>query len=482
MKREQPVKNTEEKGLVRMKAYLLAGGMGRRLWPFAEYRNKAALPIGNLPLARRTADAAFAAGIEELVVAASHMAAELKKIFLFDARVTVVETKPTAGSAETLEAAVAASPFIGDAMVLFGDCLYSEADLYALAQTHAETQAAVTALLSPVMETGDSGDRICAQTDADGRLRGFAGHTEAERYQVLEAFLFKSAPPVGSPFLPYLSAAGVFEGAGIGGMPPRGERHVETALALYAGREGSVPACIGAAPFVDIDKPWQIMEACWLTVRAETSALSRNKLADGAAIDPTARLAGFVQLGRNSRIGRNVTVNGNIIVGDDTLIDNGAVLDGDMIIGDHTRIENYCYIGGGSTVGSRCKILHAAEFDGVLLDGAYLYHYMEIDGLIGKNVDIGASCVCGTLRFDNKASRHDVCGRKETPRNFANATYIGDYSRTGVNCTFYPGVTIGCHCAIGPGVVVTENIESNQMVLVKQELIRKPWGPEKYGW
>ena len=465
-----------------MKAYLLAGGTGRRLWPFAEYRNKAALPIGNLPLARRTADAAFAAGAGELVVAASHMVAELKKIFLCDARVTVVETKPTAGSAETLEAAVAASPFTGDALVLFGDCLYDRADLRALTRAHTESSAAVTALLSPTTEADDSGDWICAKTDAAGRLRGFAGHTEEKRYQVLEAFLFKSAPPLGSPFLPYLSAAGVFEGAGIGGMPPRGERHVETALALYMDHEGAIAACTGAAPFVDIDKPWQIMEACWRTVRAETSALSENRLADGASIDPTARLDGFVQLGKNSRIGRNVTVGGNLIVGDDTVIDNGAILDGDMIIGDRTRIENYCYIGGGSTVGSRCKILHAAEFDGVLFDGAYLYHYMEIDGLIGKDVDIGASCVCGTLRFDNKSSRHAVCGRRETPRNFANATYIGDYSRTGVNCTFYPGVTIGCNCAVGPGVVVTEDIGSNQMVLVKQELIRKPWGPEKYGW
>ena len=127
-------------------------------------------------------------------------------------------------------------------------------------------------------------------------------------------------------------------------------------------------------------------------------------------------------------------------------------------------------------------MLHAAEFEGVLFDGSYLYHYMEIEGLLGFKVDIGASCVCGTLRFDEGDSRHTVRGRRETPRNFANGTYIGDYSRTGVNCTFYPGVTIGCNCAVGPGVVVTEDIPSGTAVLLKQELVTKPWGPQKYGW
>lgn len=460
-----------------MKAYLLAGGTGKRLWPFSEYRCKACVPVGNVPLAVRTAESLRRAGADEIVIAASHQTAGLRRVFLDNPHVQIVDVGTTAGSAETLERAMEAVPPEGDTVVLFGDCLYDAQDLTDFLQSFQKTEKPLAALLSPVQQTNDSADWICAETDAAGQLTGFSGHPETETYQVLEAFAFR-----GTSLTVCLAAAGVFEGGGIGGMPPKTERHVETALTVWADRFGAIPALTGQKPFLDLDKPWHILEANILTVRAETAALTANELAEGASIDPAAVINGFVRLGKNSRIGRNVTVNGNLIVGDDTVIDNGAVIDGCAMIGSHTEIRNYCYLEGESVVGSRCKILHAAECSGVLFDGVYLYHYMEMDGLFGEDVDIGASCVCGTLRFDNRSSRHDVCGRRETPRNCANATYIGDHTRTGVNCTFYPGVTIGCNCAIGPGVVVTENVPSNQMLLLKQELIAKPWGPEKYGW
>jgi bifunctional UDP-N-acetylglucosamine pyrophosphorylase/glucosamine-1-phosphate N-acetyltransferase len=31
-------------------------------------------------------------------------------------------------------------------------------------------------------------------------------------------------------------------------------------------------------------------------------------------------------------------------------------------------------------------------------------------------------------------------------------------------------------------VVVYDTLPSRSLVLVKQELVTKPWGPEKYGW
>src|ERR1051326_4387375 len=49
-------------------AILLAGGAGRKFWPFAEVRNKCAFPIGNVPLVRRLADQLIACGCTRLVV------------------------------------------------------------------------------------------------------------------------------------------------------------------------------------------------------------------------------------------------------------------------------------------------------------------------------------------------------------------------------------------------------------------------------
>jgi bifunctional UDP-N-acetylglucosamine pyrophosphorylase/glucosamine-1-phosphate N-acetyltransferase len=97
-------------------------------------------------------------------------------------------------------------------------------------------------------------------------------------------------------------------------------------------------------------------------------------------------------------------------------------------------------------------------------------------------VDIGAATVCGTLRFDDGDAVHRTLGRCETPHTGANASYLGDYSRTGVNAVLMPGVKVGAYSCVGPGVILDTDLPSRELVLVKQDLLRKPWGPDRYGW
>src|SRR5438105_4030031 len=49
-------------------AILLAGGAGRKFWPFAEVRNKCAFPIANVPIVRRLADQLLVQGCSRLLV------------------------------------------------------------------------------------------------------------------------------------------------------------------------------------------------------------------------------------------------------------------------------------------------------------------------------------------------------------------------------------------------------------------------------
>jgi hypothetical protein len=45
-----------------------------------------------------------------------------------------------------------------------------------------------------------------------------------------------------------------------------------------------------------------------------------------------------------------------------------------------------------------------------------------------------------------------------------------------------PGCKIGAYSAIGPGVLVEGDVPERSLLLLKQEVERKEWGPEKYGW
>ena len=45
-----------------------------------------------------------------------------------------------------------------------------------------------------------------------------------------------------------------------------------------------------------------------------------------------------------------------------------------------------------------------------------------------------------------------------------------------------PGTKIGSYSVVGPGVILNEDVPSKTMIMAKQELVKKTWGPEKYGW
>ena len=158
------------------------------------------------------------------------------------------------------------------------------------------------------------------------------------------------------------------------------------------------------------------------------------------------------------------------------------MLQGPAVVGPGTVIRDYCQIGGHSSLGGRGVYGHGAEFSGVALDTVYCYHYCEVWGVVGQAVDFGAATVCGNLRFDDGKTAWTVQGRDEVPPHAANAAYLGDFCRTGVNAILMPGRRVGVYTCVGPGVVVYEDIPDRQLVLLKQELQTRPWGPERYGW
>jgi bifunctional UDP-N-acetylglucosamine pyrophosphorylase/glucosamine-1-phosphate N-acetyltransferase len=189
-----------------------------------------------------------------------------------------------------------------------------------------------------------------------------------------------------------------------------------------------------------------------------------------------------VVVGPGATVGRRVVLEGPAWIGARARVINGAIVGKGVLIGAETRVSDYCLVGSGSVLGRACVVGHGGEFDGVMLDRAYIYHYSEIYGVLGAAVDIGAATVCGTLRFDDADTIHRIAGRREHPRDGANATYFGDYARTGVNVITQPGVKIGAFSCVGPGIVLYNDVPSRKLLLLKQETVERDWGPERYGW
>ena len=453
-------------------AIILAAGHGTKLWPYSTIRSKAMIPVAAKPLISYNVETLLEAGYKRIIIAANLFPGQIKAAFRQDKRIEVVETNSAAGTAQTLlslKDRVIGKPFV----LLYGDTIIGKTTLLNFLDF---AGAHVPSVLAPSLpDHSDTRDYICLRAE-DGLLKEVKGHPRGGYDMCFGAFCFSD------DIFPYLeNNPGYFTGTQVGIMSP-----VESFLEVSVGELSQVhDVAVFPCPaleFADVNRPWDILSAnSWMASRICCEP-AENLLGDGASIDGTAVLNGFVSLGRNSVIGKGVIINGNCVIGDNTVIENGALLMGNNVIGSNCRIANYCYLEQGSVVGDNCVLKHCAEFEGVLFNNVYLCHYMELYGIIGENTDIGAATVCGTLRFDDGETVHKIKGRREVPLSHSNATFIGDFCRTGVNVIFAPGKKVGCYSIIGAGTIVDRDLPDNTLVYPKQELVFGEWGPQKYGW
>ncbi|MDR1464365.1 MAG: NDP-sugar synthase [Oscillospiraceae bacterium] len=456
-------------------AVILDAGNGSKLWPYAEVRSKGMVNISGKPMLWHTAEALRSVGVQHVIIVSARFAQEVRNYFRQDADITVISEGAPKGTAFSLLAAQhAVMAALGEDtsfLTLYSDTVLSASDILAL--QNASDGVATVASIAPL--PGRSNDRIVCNVE-NGNIAEIWGHPREEGSHFFCGFVFGK-----EIFSKLTMNSGRFTNTEVGMMSPM-EGYLEMTLADMLADGEKIVAAVAQESIVDVDKPWQILEANAVLNRRRCGALTENVLAEDAEIHPSAVLNGFVSLGRGSRIGRNVIIEGNVIIGEGSVVENGAILRGNVVIGDDAKVLNYCLVGDYSTVGNHCYVGHGAELSGILFDTSYLYHYMEFYGIVGEHTDLGAATVCGTLRFDDGVTRQRTKGRGEEAHLFSDAIFLGDYCRTGVNAILMPGVKVGIYSVVGAGVTLMHDLEDRTLLYAEQTQVKKAWGPEKYGW
>lgn len=451
---------------------VLAAGAGTKIWPFGELRQKCTIPVANEPAVRRVVTGLQALGISRIAVVVGHFEAQVRHAVGDLPGVCFVRQSQPTGTADATLLGWAALDE-SDVLVAYGDTVVGSQDLASVADGLSDGVEA--AALTAPLGTEQPNDWIVAHTDGE-RLREVVGHDRGGSHRLGGVFAL-TARARG-----YLERnPGIFRSVPVGGMPPA-EADLGQSLQMMIDDGLPVRACEAREVLVDLDRPWHIEQANAQYLEHLASRGDGNTIGEGSRVSDGAAISGRMHLGRDCVIGDRVVVRGDLHLGDGSRVENGAIVDGHFSAGRNCRIRDYCAIGGGSAIGDHCVVAHGAELSGVLFDRVYLYHYCEMAGVYGSAVDIGAATVCGTLRFDDRTQVHHVKGRAEVPAWGGNGSYMGDYSRTGVNAMLMPGCKVGCYSCVGPGVIAYEDVPSRTVVLVKQELTTRPWGPEKYGW
>lgn len=455
-------------------AVILAAGEGRKIFPYDLTRQKCALPIAGEPIVRRLIRQLQNGGIERFIVVTGYHAGQVKESLGDLPNIAFVHQDRRDGTATALLRALKEIPDAPCFVVAYGDIILTQDDVTATLRAHSDGNAVVTALVHALTPPLDSRDWICAHVEGD-RIVGVQGHPREASHRLAGLFVMEREVV---PFLEH--NPGFMRSVPVGGMPPLDHELGQSIQMMVEG--GKKVAAVEAKGFVvDVDKPWHILEATLHVVQELQALYPEDVIAPSARVDESAEIEGRLVLGDGCIVGKRVVIRGFLYAGAGTQITNGAILRGRVITGQNCRLRDYCLL-GDVVLGNRCIVGHGAEFEGVAFNTVYLYHYCEVYGVLGEAVDIGAATVCGTLRFDDRETIHRVRGRLEIPPIGANASYLGDFCRTGVNAILMPGIKVGAYSLVGPGVVLYEDLPHRTLVLVRQELERREWGPERYGW
>jgi mannose-1-phosphate guanylyltransferase / phosphomannomutase len=334
-----------------MKAVVMAGGQGTRLRPLTSNQPKPMLPIVGHPMMEHILRLLRDHGFNEVVTTVQFLASVVRNYFgdgsdlgLSLAYATENEPLGTAGSVKNAEG------FLDDTFLVISGDTVTDIDLAAVVEQHRRKGAAATVVLQHVEDPLEFGIVIAGE---DGRI---------------ERFLEK--PGWGEVFSDTINT-------GIYVLEPEVLAHVP------AGEEFDFSGDLFPL-LLDKGAPMygHVADGYWTDVGNLEAYLSVHRdildgkarlrpmgfqmkgdiwLAEGAEIDPQARVEGPAYVGENSRIEAGATIREHTVLGRGVVVKNGAFLH-------RAIVHDNAYVGTSATlrgcvVGKNSDVKHGARLE-----------------------------------------------------------------------------------------------------------------------
>jgi len=100
------------------------------------------------------------------------------------------------------------------------------------------------------------------------------------------------------------------------------------------------------------------------------------------------------------------------------------------------------------------------------------------DSIIGNNNNLGAGTCVANLRFDHASIKVFINGKLVDSGEKKLGFFMGDNSQTGINVSIMYGRCIGPNSAVGPGILLQEDVPPGTIVFKKEELEKREWEPQ----
>lgn len=414
-----------------MKAVVLAAGEGSRMWPLAVNKPKHLLPIGTQPLIGHILQALKECSITEVFVVVGYKKDQIKSAIgdglRYGLQVSYVDQPRWTGTASAFNVAFEAlgeEPFLG----VYGDLWVSAGALQQVLD-----MGSTCSRVMGVVKVSNPAEYGVIQVDGDKVVK----ITEKPNTRIAKGWVNTGI---------YVLDGEIFSAIKTTGLSKRAEYEVTTSLqrVIDQGREVKA-ATVWPEDWLDVGRPWDLLEA---NGRSLANLPSRVK--------------GLVEQG--------AVLKGSVWVEEGSVVKSGCYLEGPVyigkgcVVGPNSRIRPSTSLQDRVLVGTSCEIKNS-----LLMSGTKVPHLSYVgDSIIGEDCNLGAGTITANIRFDEQPIKMRVKGKVMVSGRKKLGAIIGDSVQTGINVSLLPGVRVGSGSWIGPGVIVSEDVESGKIVVTKQ--------------
>jgi len=430
-----------------MKAVILSAGEGTRLRPFTYTTPKPLLPIVGKPLLSYQLEALPTIGVTEVCIVVGYGREQIEAHYRENVPplpLCFVEQREQLGTAHALSFT---RDFVGDEpfVMSYGDVLIPHGTWSKFYKAYEEQDA--------------EGLMALYQIENPARL----GVVET-RGKFIERITEKPerAPPTALINAGiYILPPTIFEAIDATNMSQRREYELTDSLEILL-RKGSRLTWYELDNWLTIGMLWDLLHANKVILTEMAQSRGKEEIPSlklEGDIEDGATLVGPVGVQKNARIRAGTYIIGPV------LIDEGAT------IGPNCFIRPYTYIGKLSRIGNGCEIKNS-----IIMNSTNISHLSYIgDSIIGNNNNLGAGTCVANLRFDHASIKVFVNGKLVDSGEKKLGFFMGDNSQTGINVSIMHGRCIGPNSAVGPGILLQEDVPPGTIVFKKEELEKREW-------
>ena len=402
-----------------MKVVILAAGEGSRMRPLTASKPKVMLPIANKPMMEHTINAAMDAGVKEFLIVTGYREDAIMEHFKDGSHLGIsVEYVHQEEQLGTANAIGYAKDYVkGHFIVLNGDMLVSSEHIRHLIS---RTEDAI----------------ISVKEVEDPSQFGVIENKEERVTRIIEKPKNPATNLANAGI--YLFGDVIFEYIDKTGKSKRGEYEITDSLQMMIDDGCSVGYEILTSDWIDIGRPWDMLDA--------NKVLLEN-------IDDT----------HEGTVEPYATLHGNVKVGENTIVRNGAYIVGPVVIGENCDIGPNCFIRPSTAIGNDVHIGNAVEIkNSIIMDGTKIGHLSYLgDSVIGTACNFGAGTKVANLRHDNKNVKSMVKGELVDTGRRKLGVIMGDDVHTGINTSINIGTVMEPGSSTMPGEVVMYKRKTN---------------------